>query len=466
MGQATDLELAQLYDAAIEFKQSKLWEGMDYERFFILHDQESDVDGFCHVLTLENGGVALSLYLGEAGFKAFKYIFEDPQLSCLEHVVLKGNIRRHCLTASFSEKNYIIQEDVDHALRAGYMFEHVSEQPVFNYSHPDHQLVPVTITNGWQCRFLTKALHQAVEVLGLAQKNAIDIPKLENNLYYLRYEEGGAWQGLFVGANLYHKKQKSLTTIPFQNDLLAYRVKKQPQLPISLEAIQFYVPQPVAEEDSDDMFYMLITAMVDADAGQIYFLDIQETKEQDPNLILTALSKQLIELEMRPHYIQAEDEELQALLADFCDKTGIHLRLNRHTMKAHDFVEYILNEISQNAQERDGAEIEELLTFVEEVTKLLQSQDELSHLTTTEQANYQVIVQTFVLGMYTVKHQTPLEWEVDTFREICETIVPEQFEGELLEAAQAVMKHFITIMGEEELIPEYRKILNVCDVFL
>lgn len=466
MGIATDLELTQLYDAAMNFKKSKLWEDSDYERFFILHDQESDVDGFCHVLTLENGGVALSVYLGETGFNAFKYIFEDPQLSCLEHVVLKGNLRRHCLTVSFSEKNCIIKDDVDHALRAGYMFEKVSEQPVFNYSHPDHKLEPVIITNGWQCRFLTKALLQAVEVLGLAKKHTIEIPKLENNLYYLRYEEEKGWQGLFVGANLYHQKPKSQVNQPFVNDLLAYRVKKQPQLPISLEAIQFYVPQPVSEPDTDDMFYMLITAMVDADAGQIYFLDIQETKEQDIDLLLTTLAKQLIDLEMRPHYIQAEDEELHNLLADFCDKTDIHLRLNRHTMKAHDFVEYILAEISQNTGERDGAEIEELLTFVEEVTKLLESQGELKHLTLSEQANYQVIVQSFVLGMYTVKQQTPLEWEVDAFREICETIVPEQFEGELLAAAQAVMKHFVTIMGEEELIPEYRKILNVCDVFL
>jgi len=466
MGQATDLELKNLYDAAVNFKQSGLWENIGYSHFFIVHDKESDTDGFCHFLTLENGGTALSLYLGEEGFEAFRYIFEDPQMSCLEHVVLKGNLRRHCLTVSFSEKNYVLKEDVDHALRAGHFFTNINEQPVFNYSHPDHQLQPVIITDGWQCRFLTQALEQAVEVLSLAAQNTIEIPTLEKSLYYLRYQEGDAWKGVFVGANLYYQKKPKLEAIEFSNDLLAYRIKKLAQLPVTLEAIQFYVPQPVAALDSDDSFYMLITALVDSEMGQIYFLDIQETKEQDTDALLSALAKQLLDLEMRPHYIVCEDEETFALLSEFCKKTGIQIRQNRHVMKAHEFVEYILNEIAQNSLDGDGSEIEELLNFVEEVTALLKSQNELSHLTDSEQQHYQIIVQTFVLGMYTVKQQTPMEWEVDAFREVCETIVPEQFEGELLEAAQGVMNHFVTIMGQEDLIPNYRKILSVVDIFL
>ena len=465
MGHATELELKSLYEAALEFKNSNLWESVDYSNFFIIHNTEKDTDGFCHMMTLENGGVALSLYLGEEGFKAFKYIFEDVQMTELEHVILKGNLRRHCLTVSFSEKNYVIQEDMDHAMKGGHLFTSVKDQPVFNYSHPDHQLVPVTIHDGWQVRFLTDALKQSVEVLALWAKNTLDIPTLESSRYYLRYRDEEAWKGIFVGANLYHPKKVEKGQ-PFLNDLLAYRIKKLPQMPITLEAIQFYIPQPVAMLDSDDAFYMLITALVDSEMGQIYFLDINETKDQDPNRLLMALSKQLQELEMRPHYVVAEDEELFLLLQDFCQKTGIQLRQNRRVAKAHEFVDYIINEISNNTHDQDGSEIEELLNFVEEITLLLNSQNELEHLKETEKENYQIIVQTFVLGMYTVKQQTPMEWEVDAFREICETIVPEQFEGELLEAVSAVMTHFVTIMGQEDLIPEYRKILNVVDVFL
>ncbi|MCL1949706.1 MAG: hypothetical protein FWF59_08245 [Turicibacter sp.] len=466
MGHATDLELKDLYDAALRFKDCGLWQDVDYTQFFILHDSETGIDGICHVLNLDSGGTALSLYLGEAGFDAFKYIFEDPQMSALDHVVLKGNLRRHCLTVSFSERNYIIQEDMENAMRAGYYFAEVKDQPVFNYSHPDHQSVPVAITDGWQCRFLTQALEQAIEVMGLSAKNAIKLPCLENNLYYLRFQENGVYNGIFVGANLYFQERDAVQPVAFSNDLLAYRVKKQVQLPVSLEAIQFYVPQPVVDLETDDSFYMLITALVDAEVGQIYFLDIQEQKSPDVQAILTALAKQLVELEMRPYYIVAEDQELMNLLSGFCEKTGIKLRKDRHVMKAHEFVEYILGEIAQNAGDREGGEIEELLNFVEEVTKLLKSQDELSHLTSCEQDNYQNIVQVFVCGMYTVKQQTPMEWDADAFREICETVVGEQFEGEVLSAVQGVMKHFVTIMGQEELIPNYRKILNVVDVFL
>lgn len=104
----------------------------------------------------------------------------------------------------------------------------------------------------------------------------LQVPEIYDSKYYLRYytEEKG-WEGTFVDATLYKKAPTPKKTI-FQNDLLAYRVKKLPKLLITLEAIQFYLPNPVVEVGSGQPFFMLVTALVDSEEGQLFYLDVQK----------------------------------------------------------------------------------------------------------------------------------------------------------------------------------------------
>ena len=282
----------------------------------------------------------------------------------------------------------------------------------------------------------------------------------------MRYHTDEGWKSKFVDASLYRKSVSTKKTI-FQNDLLAYRLKKLPQLLVTLEAIQFYLPTPVVSENSKQPFYMLVTAFVDSEEGQLFFLDIQETAALYLTDTINEFGKQLLELKLRPCEIVAEDEDTYALLEDFCHQIDVKLTLNPHVLRAHEFAEYIFEELQTSANEPKAIESEEmtdeekLVSFVEQITDTLQTQQALDDLSPSQQQHYKVITQTFVLAMYTIKDQIPNEWTSDAVKDICLHVLPEQLDLNLLLDAAAVLNHFISVLGEDEIIPKYRSLLLV-----
>ena len=255
----------------------------------------------------------------------------------------------------------------------------------------------------------------------------------------------------------------------FQNDLLAYRIKKLPKLLVTLEAIQFYLPNPVVIVDSGQPFYMLITALVDSEEGQLFFLDIQETAALYLVDTVSEFAKQLLELQIRPCEIVAEDEEVYGVLEDFCRQIDVTLSLSQNVLKAHEFAEYIYEELQTASAghvkvlttDEDESDEAKLVSFAEQITDTLQNQQAMDHLTLGEQQHYKVITQTFVLAMYTIKDQIPNEWTPEAVKDICLGVLPEQLEKNVLMDSRGVLKHFITVLGEDEIIPHYRSILLV-----
>ena len=63
--------------------------------------------------------------------------------------------------------------------------------------------------------------------------------------------------------------------------------------------------------------------------------------------------------------------------------------------------------------------------------------------------------------MYTIKDQIPNEWTSDAVKDICLHVLPEQLDLNLLLDAAAVLNHFISVLGEDEIIPKYRSLLLV-----
>ena len=339
MGIATNVELHKLYEAAIAFRKLQPWKWMYASQVFIVHDDERDIDGFCSIMGMMGEHFSLSVYLGESGYQSYRYLYDKASLAYMDHIFMKAEVKKNCLTVSFEDPESLTEHDDEQAMFLGYQFKGKNECPRFRYHHPG--IYSWYLTDGWQCRFLTKALEQAMIVARLELTQDLQVPEIYDNKYYLRgYTEEEGWTGTFVDANLYRKAPKLKKTI-FQNDLLAYRLKKLPKLLITLEAIQFYLPNPVVEVESGQPFFMLVTALVDSEEGQLFYLDIQETAALYLSDTVSELAKQFIDLQIRPCEIVAEDEDAYALLEDFCKQIDVKLSIGHHTACAHEFAEYI-----------------------------------------------------------------------------------------------------------------------------
>ena len=298
MGIATNVELHKLYEAAIAFRKLQPWKWMYASQLFIIHDDERDIDGFCSIMGMMGEHFSLSVYLEEAGYESYRYLYDKASIAHMDHIFMKAEVKKNCLTVSFQNPDSLTEHDEEQAAFLGYQFKEKNECPRFRYHHPG--IYSWYLTDGWQCRFLTKALEQAMTVARLELAKELKVPEIYDQQYYLRYhDEEKGWIGKFIDASLY-KKSSKLKKTTFQNDLLAYRIKKLPKLLITLEVIQFYLPNPVVEVDSGQPFFMLITALVDSEEGQLFYLDIQETAALYLSDTVSEFAKQLLELRMRP----------------------------------------------------------------------------------------------------------------------------------------------------------------------
>ncbi|MDE5977411.1 MAG: hypothetical protein K2G70_02945 [Turicibacter sp.] len=465
MGIATNIELHKLYEAAIAFKKLQPWKWMYASQIFIIHDDEKDIDGFCSIMGMMGEHFSLSVYLGDEGYQSYRYLYDKASLAYMDHIFMKAEVKKNCLVVSFEDPEDLSDQDEEQARFLGYHFKGKNECPRFRYHHPG--IYSWYITDDWQCRFLTKALEQAVIIARLELEKQLKVPEVYDDQYYLRYysEEKG-WEGIFVDASLY-QKSSTAKKVTFQNDLLAYRLSKLPKLLITLEAIQFYLPNPVVEIGSDQPFFMLVTALVDSEEGQLFYLDVQETAAIYLGDTLTELAKQFLELKIRPCEIVAEDEDTYALLEDFCKQIDVRLTLDHHTDRAHEFAEYIFEEL-ENATantvktiESEQSDIDKLILFADQITETLKAQQALEDLSVQAQEQYKMITQTFVLAMYTIRDQIPSEWTSDAVKEICLTVLPEQLEKEALKQCKPVLSHFVTVLGEDDVISNYRSLLLV-----
>ena len=470
MGIATNVELHKLYEAAIAFRKLQPWKWMYASQLFIIHDDERDIDGFCSIMGMMGEHFSLSVYLEEAGYESYRYLYDKASIAHMDHIFMKAEVKKNCLTVSFQNPDSLTEHDEEQAAFLGYQFKEKNECPRFRYHHPG--IYSWYLTDGWQCRFLTKALEQAMTVARLELAKELKVPEIYDQQYYLRYhDEEKGWIGKFIDASLY-KKSSKLKKTTFQNDLLAYRIKKLPKLLITLEVIQFYLPNPVVEVDSGQPFFMLITALVDSEEGQLFYLDIQETAALYLSDTVSEFAKQLLELRMRPYEIVAEDEETYALLEDLCRQIDVKLSIGRYTARAHEFAEYIYQEL-QNSNSNsvklitsEETDIDKLMVFSDEIINTLELQDALSELSESSKTHYKLIAQTFLLALYTIHNQIPSEWTSEAVKDICSSVLPEQLQKEILKEAKPVLSHFITVLGEEQIVSNYRSILLIINNYL
>ena len=470
MGIATNVELHKLYEAAIAFRRLQPWKWMYASQLFIIHDDERDIDGFCSIMGMMGEHFSLSVYLEEAGYESYLYLYDKASIAHMDHIFMKAEVKKNCLTVSFQNPDSLTEHDEEQAAFLGYQFKEKNECPRFRYHHQG--IYSWYLTDGWQCRFLTKALEQAMTVARLELAKELKVPEIYDQQYYLRYhDEEKGWIGKFIDASLY-KKSSKLKKTTFQNDLLAYRIKKLPKLLITLEVIQFYLPNPVVEVDSGQPFFMLITALVDSEEGQLFYLDIQETAALYLSDTVSEFAKQLLELRMRPYEIVAEDEETYALLEDLCRQIDVKLSIGRYTARAHEFAEYIYQEL-QNSNSNsvklitsEETDIDKLMVFSDEIINTLELQDTLSELSESSQTHYKLIAQTFLLALYTIHNQIPSEWTSEAVKDICSSVLPEQLQKEILKEAKPVLSHFITVLGEEQIVSNYRSILLIINNYL
>jgi hypothetical protein len=157
MGKKPSLDEWQaLYEAATAFKKARCWEWMYDDDLFGVMDPETGEIAYCCIMGQLGEQYALGAYLGSEGLQSILDMMEGPDKFSTDLFFIQK-----CIMASFENREDLEKEDRAMIKELGLKFRGKKQWPQFRSYEPG--LYPWFI-DAWECRFLTLALQQALEV--------------------------------------------------------------------------------------------------------------------------------------------------------------------------------------------------------------------------------------------------------------------------------------------------------------
>lgn len=315
--------------AAFQCRKLALWDLLsDGDVFaFRLSDGET---GYCCLMGQGGEHYAVGFYRGQKGFSTYLKTIElaEQQLSPVEMCELIYTF--DCINCDFSSASIMV-DGVKKIIRRfadahGLKIQRPNGWPDFVRHQPGAG--QRCITSEADARDIVEALN-AVCALGkmLEEKNPVELGFDEKGNYptikggktvpYLVPDKEGTYN---LQTTRLPALQPDIYFEPkFVNDLQVFALKK---LSASDTLQMKFLHMPVSE-DSEEIPLVLICRSID---NEMFFpIFVQGHLDDNQEKLLSALADALIDSDSRPHAIEVEDAQTEALLKHFCSRCGIRL---------------------------------------------------------------------------------------------------------------------------------------------
>lgn len=250
-----------LYQAAMHFKEVAPWEWMDEEEIFGVQDPETGELGFASVMGALGEHLSLAVYRGVEGLYTFWYYNELGENAPTDSIMDMPHMQ-----AAFEDRELLTAKDRKVIKELGFKFHGRQAWPWFRSFRTG--FYPWYL-EGWEARFLTHALEQAIDV-ALRFKEDPDLVICDDSVNYLvrvPHKQGGmlVWQD-----EIHTIPPPTLPPIPLLIDLETLeKLKQLPQPKITLEID--LVPLRLATTDGKDPrpYFPFLLLVVDGSSGMI-----------------------------------------------------------------------------------------------------------------------------------------------------------------------------------------------------
>jgi hypothetical protein len=336
MQKPSESHLADLYQAAIEFKQAQLWQWL-YDTDLICVENPADRKiGYCSVMGHAGQHFALGVYLGEDGLYGFTQIMryadkmEDRDFLGLQN----------CLMCSFEDRNVLSAEDRREIKRMGLSFRGKNEWPQFRRHEPGFH--PWYIDDE-ACVYLTQALRQTLAAAAQIRSGQlrVDMSRGQTICRYSETENGKlVWQSMEIELKFPDDIYRKLIV---DDDIIFEKIKKAGEMGNASFQIEFcHVPIPIQENKGERPFYPRLFIILEEKSGMIIHHDLNTSERDDPTLVLNKLINLCLHNGI-PQSIKVRSETMAALLKDFCKRAGIQLKIVKKLPKINQIIDSLEN---------------------------------------------------------------------------------------------------------------------------
>jgi len=339
--------IEKLIPLAFEFRQEELWLLLADNDIYAVQLRDGRI-GYCSVMGNGGSHYALGLYLGNVGWNSYLDICSME--NCMtEADMAQVAYRLDCINCDYMDQRDIRPSKVkdaviQYASERGFRLNGTAALPDFSRHSPCH--MPWTITDESDADAMEDALRASVFLAKYLKRNSMGSAGFDYN--GIRPSDTGGQTIPFLVPNG-KKWEIQSTSLParmpvnYPAPMFNYpEIIMQIALlkPFSnLECRQLVMGTPVMETEVP--YLPVLVMAVDGNDGHV---TITEAAADSPNLpenLILDLSLKILNLGYRPTRIFVQDDRTQALLKDFCAKTGIPMqRVSRlkHLQEAWEFI--------------------------------------------------------------------------------------------------------------------------------
>lgn len=317
----TRAEWEALYKAGVAFRDASPWLVLEENDLFGVRDPETGDMYYCCILGGGEELTGLNVYRGSRGLVGHWKIQGQMDPDMIEEDPASAMLLQDCITASFVDREELMENDVAVIKELGLRFRGKGAWPQFMSYVPG--FFPWQVS-GPEARVLTLALSQAVTVMREVQKDEdYLLPPAPTGHYLVRLQENGEWTERYERPVPY--TPPSVTPAPVDAERIA-RLKELPETDGWAEFDHFYLPMPTFEDEKTRPFMPLGVVIADHSSSTVLTLDFIEPDaiaERLPERLMDAIEK----AEALPARILAAREETFICLEPTANSLGIELFL-------------------------------------------------------------------------------------------------------------------------------------------
>ena len=313
-------QLKELYEAAAAFKREPPWKSLYDSDIICVENPQDKTVGYCSIMGMAGEHYALGVYLGDDGFAKFCQLLEHGDIIPSHQVLHYQN----CLMCSFEDRDLLTNQDRKQIKDLGLSFRGKNAWPMFRRWEPGY---PPWYMNKDECIFLTHALRETLLVAGQIINGQLELD-FGHGRSILRYSEGKNGQLEWYSQEI----QLMVPTLSYRpvtisDDVLFQKLKRAGSMgDVTLQVDTCYVPSAVQESKGERPYMPRIFVLADRSSGMLLDCETFENISDDANVTLSRLIDFCLERGL-PKEIQIRGELMEAILADFCKKAGIKLKV-------------------------------------------------------------------------------------------------------------------------------------------
>ena len=343
-----------MLDAAFRYRKAEVWKQIYSDDIFAVKLSNGEI-GYCSVMGNNGEHFALGLYLGDEGLKTFVCSLGGEGLSRIE--LLEHSLMFDCITCDFMNAKDIRPEVKsvikDYAARKGVKIQRPHGWPDFTRHQPF--FAPWCITDAGEGQLMVEALDAAIAFGSFVESGKLSFPYPAGSTTptLSDWKKGGVRVPLLVpdgngGYSLSETVSPAVSDdlykeFPFENDIIAGKVKSLPSADVTLLCRWSYMPVPFYSDDDDEApVYQPILMVIDSENHDMNPVMPDVDSISASQLLCTFANGFTKTYGGRPVEIVVDTPLSYSFLHDFCERCGIRLTVRDERLDELDQVSNLM----------------------------------------------------------------------------------------------------------------------------